>query len=73
MNIIKITEELIVQIKTTDCKIQFGSIKIIHPVKLDRIEESIEIITNTFYNTLTNTNPLHEVIKFRIKKLYSTD
>ncbi|XP_029725369.2 uncharacterized protein LOC115265228 [Aedes albopictus] len=33
----------------------------------------MEIITNSFYNKLTNTNnPLHEVIKFRIKKLYAT-
>nr|XP_029712368.1 uncharacterized protein LOC115257126 [Aedes albopictus] len=73
LNVINIGNNPIVEIKITDCKIQTGNIKIIHPVKLDRIEESMEIITNSFYNKLTNTNnPLHEVIKFRIKKLYAT-
>nr|XP_029731544.1 uncharacterized protein LOC115267933 isoform X1 [Aedes albopictus] len=73
LNVINIGNNPIVEIKITNCKIQTGNIKIIHPVKLDRIEESMEIITNSFYNKLTNTNnPLHEVIKFRIKKLYAT-
>lgn len=72
LQIIGIPNDPIVQIKVTDCKIQMGSLKIIHPVNLTKIEESIEIITNSFYNKLTPTNPLQEVIKYRIKKLYST-
>lgn len=72
LQIMHVSNDPIVQIKITDCKIQTGAIKIIHPVNLARIEESIEILTNSFYNKLTPTNPLQEVIKFRIKKLYST-
>lgn len=72
INVIGTGNDPIAQIKVTNCKIQTGSIKIIHPVNLARIEESIETITNAFYNKLTPNNPLHEVIKFRIKKLYST-
>lgn len=72
LHIINTLNNPIVQIKISDCKIQTGSIKIIHPVNLGTIEETIESLTNSFYNKLTPTNPLHEVIKFRIKKLYST-
>ena len=72
INITPIVNDPIVQIKEIDCKIQTGSIRIIHPINLARIEETAELITNTFYTKLTATNPLEEVIKFRIKKLYST-
>lgn len=72
LNIIHLTNDPIVQIRERNCKIQTGSIKIIHPINLARIEETAELVTNAFYNKLTHTNPLQEVIKYRIKKLYST-
>lgn len=72
LHIINISNNPIVQIKMKNCKVQTGSLKIIHPINLAQIEESIEIVTNSFYNKLTPTNKLQEVIKFKIKKLYST-
>lgn len=72
LKILQIINDPIVQIKEIECKIQIGTIRIIHPINLAKIEESAEMVTNAFYTNLAPTNPLQEVIKFRIKKLYST-
>ncbi|XP_055629043.1 uncharacterized protein LOC129779077 [Toxorhynchites rutilus septentrionalis] len=72
LNIVDLGNNPIVLIKQINCKIQTGTINIIHPINLDQIEESAELVTAKFYAQLTSTNPLHEVIKFRIKKLYSS-
>lgn len=72
MKILNLGNDPIVLIKQNNCKIQTGTVKIIHPINLNQIEESIELMTSKFYTQLTNTNPLNEVVKFRIRKLYSS-
>lgn len=58
--------------KENDCKIQIGTTKIIHPIDLGVIEETANMLTNAFYKKLTTINPIEEVIKYKIKKLYSS-
>lgn len=70
--ILELGKNPIVLVKHRSCKIQTGTIKLIHPINLHQIEESIELLTTRFYSKLTPTNPLNEIVKFRIRKLYST-
>ena len=72
LDIVNLHNNPIVLIKQNNCKLQTGTIKIIHPINLHQIEESIELLTTKFYTQLTPTNPMNEVVKYRIKKLYSS-
>lgn len=59
-------------IKERECKIQVGTIKIIHPINMTVIENTIETLTSASHRKLESTNPLTNIIKFKIQQLYTT-
>ncbi|XP_062553946.1 uncharacterized protein LOC134219254 [Armigeres subalbatus] len=58
-------------IKESACKIQIGTIKIIHPINLTSIEEAAEILVRSSHQNNVNTNPLISTLKYKTKKLYA--
>lgn len=59
-------------IKEKECKVQVGLIKLIHPINMTTIETTIETLSSTLYQKLTNTNPLTNIIKYKVQQLYTT-
>lgn len=65
-------DEPLLLVKERHCKIQTGTIKIIHPINLSSIEETAEIlIKSSYHNNAETTNPLTNILKYKAKKLYS--
>lgn len=62
----------LILIKERECKIQTGIVKLIHPINLTTIENTIEAITSISYQKLTSTNPLTNLVKFKVQQLYAT-
>lgn len=59
-------------IKEKSCKIQTGTIKIIHPINLSSIEETAELLVRSSYkNDVHITNPLTNILRFKTRQLYS--
>ena len=54
--------------KHRSCKIQIGVIKIIHPINLTELETTIQILTNTVYDKITN--PLTKIVKQKTNDMY---
>lgn len=54
-----------------NCKIQTGTLKIIHPINLTDIQESIDYLTSSFYDKVDTRNPLGDIVKLKVKKLYN--
>ena len=65
-------ENPILLMKTKYCKIQTGVSKIIHPINLTSIQDSIESLVSIGYNSLAKDNPLGNIIWYKTKKLYSS-
>lgn len=61
----------ILVVKEHDCKIQTGVIKIIHPIDLIGLENTMNMLISVNYNKLTENNSLAEIAKFKIRKLYT--
>ena len=72
LSIQHLNDDPILMIKERDCKIQSGSIKVIHPIDLLMIENAIENVTKTSYRSLLPSNPLTNIIKFKTQKLYTS-
>lgn len=53
------------------CKLQIGNIRIVHPINLTAIEDTINLLTNVVYNKNSNTNILSEIGKHKIRELYT--
>lgn len=61
---------LLVEMKS--CKIQTGTIKIIHPINISSIEETAEILVQASYKSnVQATNPLINMLRLKTKKLFS--
>ena len=61
---------LLVEMKS--CKIQTGTIKIIHPINISSIEETAEILVQASYKiNVQATNPLTNMLRLKTKKLFS--
>lgn len=58
-------------IKIKDCKIQSGSLKIIHPINISSIQESVDYLITAFYDKPMEKTPLEQLIKYKIKTLYN--
>ncbi|XP_055632432.1 uncharacterized protein LOC129772925 [Toxorhynchites rutilus septentrionalis] len=54
------------------CRVQTGNIKIIHPIDMYEIEQTVNLLTSLSYTKLEEKNPLTNIIKYRIKKLYTS-
>lgn len=68
----KIEDSPVLLIKEKECKIQTGTMKMIHPINMTVIENTIQLLTSTSYNKLSETNPLTNIVKLKIKQLYNT-
>ena len=64
-------ENPILLIKTKNCKIQTGVFKIIHPINLTSILDSIESLISIGYRDLVKDVPLANIIQYKTRKLYS--
>lgn len=58
-------------IKESSCKIQVGTIKVIHPINISSIEDAAESLVRLTYQNSVNTNPLTNILRYKTKKLYS--
>lgn len=65
-----LNDNVILMIKTGKCKIQTGTIKIIHPINLTDLELTINTLTNIAYK-ITKNSPLKDIVKHKIKNIYS--
>lgn len=66
-----LNEDPVLLLKIRECKIQVGTLKIVHPINLTIIQESIDFLTSSFYNKLDSNNPLGDIVKHKIKILYN--
>ncbi|XP_055598793.1 uncharacterized protein LOC129748245 [Uranotaenia lowii] len=62
----------ILLVKERECKIQIGTIKIVHPINLSSIEEATEtLISFSYRNNVETNNPLKNILKYKAKQLYN--
>lgn len=54
-----------------NCKIQEGNIKIIHSINLTDLELTINLLTNTAYTNNNKDSHLTQVMRYKVKQLYS--
>ncbi|XP_055638023.1 uncharacterized protein LOC129776418 isoform X3 [Toxorhynchites rutilus septentrionalis] len=66
-----LNEDPLLLLNVGNCKIQTGTLKIIHPINLTHIQESIDYLTTSFYDKVDIRNPLGDVVKLKVKKLYN--
>ena len=66
-----LNDDPVLLLKFGNCKIQTGTLKIVHPINLTTIRNSIDFLTSSFYNKLDSINPLGEIVKHKIKILYN--
>ncbi|XP_062541211.1 uncharacterized protein LOC134209239 [Armigeres subalbatus] len=66
-----LNEDPILFLKYGNCKIQTGNLKIVHPINLTTIQESIDYLTSSFYTRVDSRNPLGGIVKHKIKALYN--
>lgn len=73
LEIKNLNNDPIVIVKTNDCKIQIGNIKLVHPINLNNLENTVESINKFIYNKLDDKNDkleLYSIVKQKGKKLY---
>lgn len=56
-------------LKLKECRLQTGTIKLVHPINLKFIEDTIVTLTKFSYNTLDTNTSLYNLIEHKIKKL----
>lgn len=72
LTIRNLQDDPLLLVKEKHCKIQTGTIKIIHPINLSSIEETAEILIKSSYqNSVHTTNPLIHILRNKSKKMYS--
>lgn len=72
LSIRNLHDDPLLLVKERQCKIQTGTIKIIHPINLTAIEDTAEtLISSSYKNNGHNTNPLINILRQKTKKLYS--
>ena len=59
----------IVILKSGKCKIQTGTIKLVHPLNLTDIEITMELVSTLAYKKITN--PLTKIVKQKLQELYT--
>lgn len=63
--------DLILAIESGKCRIETGNLNIIHSINLTDLEETMHKLTTTAYSRLKEDNPIRDIIKHKIKELYS--
>lgn len=71
LNIRNLNRDLILMQKAGSCKIQTGTIRIIHPINLTDLEMTINQLTNLMYQKHQNSEVLNQIGKHKIRELYS--
>lgn len=72
LSIRNLQDDPLLLVKEKDCKIQTGTIRIIHPINLSSIEETAEmLISSSYRNNVQLTNPLTSILRYKTKKLYN--
>lgn len=56
-------------LQNSKCKIQTGTTKLIHPINLTDIEQTMEIVSTLAYKKITN--PLTKIVKQKLQELYT--
>lgn len=73
LEIKNLNDDPILILKTNDCKIQVGSIKVVHPIDLNNIQKTVDSINKFIYNKLDDKNDkldLYKIVKQKCRKLY---
>lgn len=71
VNIRNLFGDPLLLLKQHDCRIQVGTLKIIHPLNITMIEEAANALSAAVYNRMTENKSLGDIAKLRIKKLYT--
>lgn len=71
LGIINLYDNPILMLKTSRCKIQIGNTKIVHPINLTSLELTIQTLTNIAYNKISENNSLKDIVKHKIRDVYS--
>jgi hypothetical protein len=71
LEIHNLEKNLISIINLKSCKIKTGEIKIIHPINLTKIEETIEELTTIVERKLINHNTLTKILHHEVEKLHN--
>lgn len=57
-------------LKTTDCRLQTGNIKLVHPVNLTDLQRTIDKLHHTYIQTIDRDSSFNAAIKHRIMDLH---
>lgn len=71
LGITNLNDNPILMIKTGRCKIQTGNTKIVHPINLTDLELTIQTLTNIAYTKVSENNALKDIVKHKIRDVYS--
>lgn len=71
LTLTNLNDDPILMIKTRRCKIQTGTIKIVHPINLTDLEFTIQTLTNIAYKKISENNSLKDIVRHKIKDVYS--
>lgn len=71
LSIKNLQEDPLLVVHEKPCKIQIGTLKIVHPMNMTIIENTIEALTSISHLKL-KTNPLINIVKIKIQQLYTT-
>lgn len=69
LGITNLNKQPILVLKSSTCKIQLGSISIIHPINITNLEITVNHLTNLAHTKINNH--LTDIVKLKIKLLYS--
>lgn len=59
----------ILVIKTNDCKLQIGNIKLIHPIDLSNLENVIKSMNRLIINKVNDRLEIYKIVEQKLKKL----
>nr|XP_029725075.1 uncharacterized protein LOC115265015 [Aedes albopictus] len=69
LQILNLNDQPILILNKYPCKIQIGNFRIIHEINITDLETTINMLTNLAYKNIDN--PLANIVKHKIKNLYS--
>lgn len=69
LEIRKLNDPLLL-LKLTDCRVQTGTIKIIHPINLNRVKQTITDLDFLSTDFLASKAPLSDILHFKLRNLH---
>lgn len=71
LSIRNLRDDPLLILKTQDCALQTGNIKLIHPINLTELDKTIDALHTTLYQDIDRDSGLFPIIKHKIQDLYT--